>query len=59
MEGVQGRRMSETDLAEHRLRVWISLMQGSVKEPVMVYKTYQQLEWERMVAMAKGVNTGS
>lgn len=59
MEGVQGRRMSEKDLAEHRLRVWISLMQGSVKEPVMVYLTYQQLEWERMVAMAKGVNTGS
>lgn len=59
MEGVQGRRMSEKDLAEHRLRVWVSLMQGSVKEPVMVYLTYQQLEWERMVAMAKGVNTGS
>lgn len=59
MEGLQGRRMSEKDLAEHRLRVWISLMQGSVKEPVMVYLTYQQLEWERMVAMAKGVNTGS
>lgn len=59
MEGVQGRRMSEKDLAEHRLRVWISLMHGSVKEPVMVYMTYQQLEWERMVAMAKGVNTGS